>query len=101
MYLKKVKLKRKVLSNLAISNPNVFANVVEFVKDFFKFSKFLRFIMKSKKLNIFQKIIIRTIKVYQKYLSPDHSFWAKHRNHPYCRYFPTCSQYFIEAVEKK
>ncbi|RAL57725.1 membrane protein insertion efficiency factor YidD [Candidatus Gracilibacteria bacterium GN02-872] len=57
--------------------------------------------MKSKKLNIFQKIIIRTIKVYQKYLSPDHSFWAKHRNHPYCRYFPTCSQYFIEAVEKK
>ena len=32
MYLKKVKLNRKVLSNLAISNPKVFANVVEFVK---------------------------------------------------------------------
>lgn len=32
MYNKKVKLNRKVLSNLAISNPKVFANVVEFVK---------------------------------------------------------------------
>ena len=32
MYLKKVKLNRKVLSNLAISNPKVFSNVVEFVK---------------------------------------------------------------------
>ncbi len=32
MYLKRVKLNRKVLSNLAISNPAVFANVVNFVK---------------------------------------------------------------------
>ena len=32
MYLKKVKLNRKVLLNLTISNPKVFANVVEFVK---------------------------------------------------------------------
>ncbi len=32
MYLKHVKLNRKVLSNLAILNPSVFAKVVEFVK---------------------------------------------------------------------
>lgn len=32
MYTKKVKLNRKVLSNLAITNPKVFANVVNFVK---------------------------------------------------------------------
>ncbi len=32
MYTKKVKLNRKVLSNLAISNPNVFSSVVNFVK---------------------------------------------------------------------
>ena len=32
MYLKKVKLNRKVLSNLAITNPNVFKEVVNFVK---------------------------------------------------------------------
>lgn len=32
LYLKSVKLDRKALSNLAISHPKVFANVVEFVK---------------------------------------------------------------------
>ncbi len=32
LYKKNVKLNRKVLSNLAISNPQVFANVVKFVK---------------------------------------------------------------------
>lgn len=33
MYQKDVKLNRKVLSNLAITNPKVFTKVVEFVKD--------------------------------------------------------------------
>ncbi len=32
MYLKKVKLNRKVLSNLAISNPKIFTEIVNFVK---------------------------------------------------------------------
>lgn len=32
LYLKKVNLNRKVLSNLAITNPNVFSNIVNFVK---------------------------------------------------------------------
>ncbi len=32
MYMKHVKLNRKVLSNLAISNPSIFADVVKFVK---------------------------------------------------------------------
>ena len=32
LYTKKVTLNRKVLSNLAISNPTVFSNVVKFVK---------------------------------------------------------------------
>jgi large subunit ribosomal protein L20 len=32
MYTKRVMLNRKVLSNLAITNPQVFAKVVEFVK---------------------------------------------------------------------
>lgn len=32
LYMKKVKLDRKALSNLAISNPEVFKNVVKFVK---------------------------------------------------------------------
>ena len=32
MYTNKVNLNRKVLSNMAITNPNVFANVINFVK---------------------------------------------------------------------
>ena len=32
MYTKKVTLNRKVLSNLAITNPKVFSNVISFVK---------------------------------------------------------------------
>ncbi len=53
-------------------------------------------------MNIFQKIIIKIMKLYQLFLSPDHSFWAKSLNKPpYCKYTPTCSEYMIEAVEKK
>lgn len=51
-------------------------------------------------LNKSQKIIINWVKTYQKYLSPDHSFWAKD-NPPYCMHIPSCSEYMIEAVEKK
>ncbi len=32
LYLKRVSLNRKVLSNLAVSNPEVFANIIKFVK---------------------------------------------------------------------
>jgi large subunit ribosomal protein L20 len=32
LYTKKVNLNRKVLSNLAISNPQVFTNIVKYVK---------------------------------------------------------------------
>lgn len=49
-----------------------------------------------------KKIIINWVKWYQKTLSPDHSFWAKAMNKtPYCKHIPTCSEYMIEAVEKK
>ena len=54
----------------------------------------------KKIMNIFQKTIINFVKTYQKYLSPDHSFWAKN-NPPYCMHIPSCSEYMIEAVEKK
>ncbi|MBW7954570.1 membrane protein insertion efficiency factor YidD [Candidatus Gracilibacteria bacterium] len=49
-----------------------------------------------------KKIIIYIVKLYQKYLSPDHSIWVKSLNKPpYCKHIPTCSEYMIEAVEKK
>lgn len=49
-----------------------------------------------------KKIIIYLVKLYQKYLSPDHSIWVKILNKPpYCKHIPTCSEYMIESVEKK
>lgn len=53
-------------------------------------------------MNRWQKIIIWAIKKYQKFLSHDHSDHAKHDNYvPYCKYYPSCSQYSKEAIEKK
>ena len=39
-----------------------------------------------------KKIIIKSIRGYQKYISP--------LSGPHCRYVPTCSAYAIEAVEQ-
>ncbi|HHW95185.1 MAG TPA: membrane protein insertion efficiency factor YidD [Mogibacterium sp.] len=45
-----------------------------------------------KKKRIIEKIIIILVRTYQNGISP---YLGAH-----CRYIPTCSQYFIEAVEK-
>lgn len=40
------------------------------------------------------KILISLINIYQRLLSPDHSYWAKHRYpYGYCPMQPTCSEY--------
>lgn len=40
------------------------------------------------------KLIILLIRIYQKFISPDHSAWGKHRfPHGYCRFYPSCSEY--------
>ena len=39
-----------------------------------------------------KKIIILGIKLYRKYISPI--------KRPCCRFYPTCSQYTLEAIEK-
>lgn len=49
-------------------------------------------------MNLWQKILIWAIKKYQKFISPDHSSLS---SSPYCRYYPSCSQYAIESIEKK
>ncbi len=42
------------------------------------------------------------IRAYQKILSPDHSFWAKAMGRPpYCKHIPSCSEYGVEAFEKR
>ncbi|MDD3302937.1 MAG: membrane protein insertion efficiency factor YidD [Candidatus Gracilibacteria bacterium] len=52
--------------------------------------------------NILKNTLIGLVKLYQKILSPDHSFWARGLNKPpYCKHIPSCSQYMIESVEKK
>lgn len=54
----------------------------------------------KRQLSIIQKFLINIINSYQKFLSPDHSLWAKN-NVPYCKHFPTCSEYMKESIEKK
>lgn len=48
-----------------------------------------------------RRIVLRCIRLYQKFLSPDHSFWAKHI-HPigYCKFTPTCSEYGYMSIER-
>ncbi len=43
-------------------------------------------------MNIFSKIIIKIIKIYQYILSP---YLGNN-----CRYLPTCSEYFIESLKE-
>lgn len=42
--------------------------------------------------------ILELIKIYQRILSPDHSFWGKQK-YPrgYCRFYPSCSEYSRQA----
>lgn len=47
-----------------------------------------------------QKILLTLIKGYQISLSPDHS-WCKTK-YPYgwCRFYPSCSQYAYDSIQK-
>lgn len=53
------------------------------------------------KLNhILISLPIIVIRVYQRFLSPDQSFWGKRLGLKVCRFHPTCSQYAISALRK-
>lgn len=42
--------------------------------------------------------VLYLIKIYQLIFSPDHGFWR--RTGRGCRFYPTCSDYTYQAVEK-
>ncbi|MFA6090873.1 MAG: membrane protein insertion efficiency factor YidD [Candidatus Gracilibacteria bacterium] len=49
-----------------------------------------------------KKSILYILGLYQRYLSPDHSIWARALNRPpYCKHIPSCSDYMVESIEKK
>jgi len=49
---------------------------------------------------MFKKIILKLIKLYQKTFSFDHGVWRGRYPGGFCRYYPTCSQYGYQAIDK-
>jgi len=46
-----------------------------------------------------KKVLIATINLYQKTLSPDHGLLKSKYPHGYCRFYPSCSEYTKLAIE--
>jgi putative membrane protein insertion efficiency factor len=51
-------------------------------------------------MNIFSIVFIALIRLYQKTLSPDHGWFRVYYPQGYCRFYPSCSQYSIDAIQK-
>jgi len=47
-----------------------------------------------------RKLAVKAIKLYQRTLSLDHGPLKGLYPHGFCRFYPSCSQYGLEAVEK-
>lgn len=47
-----------------------------------------------------KKIILGSIRAYQRTLSPDHGWFSRMHPGGYCKFLPTCSMYTYEAVDK-
>lgn len=43
---------------------------------------------------------ILIIRLYQKLLSPEQSFWGRRMGWKICRFRPTCSEYAVQALDK-
>lgn len=59
----------------------------------------LKFLKNNFKISL---ILIEIIKIYQKIFSPNHGIFSNFYP-PFfkCRFYPSCSEYFILALEKK
>lgn len=49
---------------------------------------------------LFRKVFVKTVRFYQKTISFDHGPFKHLYPNGFCRFYPSCSQYGIEAVEK-
>jgi putative membrane protein insertion efficiency factor len=49
---------------------------------------------------VIRKIILKAIRIYQKTLSLDHGLFSFAKGSCGCRFYPSCSQYAYEAIEK-
>lgn len=50
--------------------------------------------------NLLVILAVKIIQLYQRVLSPDHSWLKAKFPHGYCRFKPTCSEYSIAALQK-
>lgn len=48
---------------------------------------------------IFSYLLIKTIHLYQKTLSPDHGLIKVFFTKPVCRYTPTCSEFAVQSLD--
>jgi putative membrane protein insertion efficiency factor len=51
-------------------------------------------------LTLPRKPILWLIKLYQKTISPDHGLFKAMFPDGYCKYFPTCSEYGYQVIQK-
>lgn len=47
-----------------------------------------------------KRMLIWLLRLYQRTISPDHGWFSHGRTIPRCRFYPTCSSYAIESVQK-
>jgi len=52
------------------------------------------------KVGIRRRVTVFFIRIYQKTLSPDHGPLRAIYPHGFCRFYPSCSEYTAQAVEK-
>ncbi len=51
-------------------------------------------------VNLPRKLVVGAIRLYQKTFSFDHGPMKSLYPHGFCRFYPSCSQYGVEAIEK-